>query len=921
MATDTSTLPHLRFPKQLKGRARLPGGGTQDPQTPLNRTNRTEHSLRLTRSTASAVAEWKVLQDRRTQQGLPSMSAGVPFVLQVDPNLDLDKLRHAFDFEIVSERPDGFVIVAAPDADASKLAKAIEDFATSVQGSATVASVYEIHPESSLKRIRAISETLHEKWSSLEGVQECIVDVGIECVGIEEIPPPPKPVVRRANEGDARWAKREQRYEASHSAWLTEKVRIYEAWDALKDSRTNDVIRFVERSYGGEILKIQDNATADSTQGSFSIRVRISGKGLKDFVQNYPFVFTVEEPDDVTVLVQHSASDADQAVQVEFESPNASAPSVGVIDSGIQEGHKWLADAIDGGRSICLLPDETSVADEVTSGRHGTRVAGAVLFGEAVPRDGKHRLPFWIRNARVLNRDNRIPQRLAPHLASKVAIVRLLQAPRPTRIFNQSINSTAACRLTHMSVWAAELDGLSYQNDILVVQSVGNLSEQVVLDCVSGDQRTHGGASAIEDAAQCRVANPAQSLQALTVGSVAYCSFEEGNWRSSAGELGERSSFSRNGLGIWDVVKPEVVEYGGDHLVGSDPLRIATPEVGRQCYPELVRSTLHAGPAVDRDAIGTSYSTPKVTHLAAHLQALLPSEPCLLYRALIVQSARWPSWALALLERFRAIKDRDRKQEQRAKRACAAAKKKNQEPPAWATASVDTSEQREVEAQVLSVIRRIGFGLPTLERATRNTDFRTTLITSGVQRLEVGSCDIFQVPIPHSVRAAGNDYDVLVEVTLSYVANPRRTRRTAQRYLSVWLDWISNSREESIASFEARALKDEDEDGDEDKASQPRRGDPFPWVLGRQADHGSIHGVTRSEGTLQKDWAVVKLHQLPETLCVAVRAHKGWSRDPEASAQYALAVSFEVLNQEVSIYEDIRVAVDELIAEIETAEG
>ena len=78
-----------------------------------------------------------------------------------------------------------------------------------------------------------------------------------------------------------------------------------------------------------------------------------------------------------------------------------------------------------------------------------------------------------------------------------------------------------------------------------------------------------------------------------------------------------------------------------------------------------------------------------------------------------------------------------------------------------------------------------------------------------------------------------------------------------------------------------------------------------------------MRGVKRSAGTVQKDWAIVKSNQLPDDFCVAIVGHKGWSRDPDSSARYALAVSFEVIGQEVPIYEDVRVAVERLRVEIE----
>ena len=55
----------------------------------------------------------------------------------------------------------------------------------------------------------------------------------------------------------------------------------------------------------------------------------------------------------------------------------------------------------------------------------------------------------------------------------------------------------------------------------------------------------------------------------------------------------------------------------------------------------------------DRDETGSSFAAPKVARIAAQLQRLLPDQPALLYRALIVQSARWPTWAETLLAELR----------------------------------------------------------------------------------------------------------------------------------------------------------------------------------------------------------------------------------------------------------------------------
>lgn len=361
----------------------------------------------------------------------------------------------------------------------------------------------------------------------------------------------------------------------------------------------------------------------------------------------------------------------------------------------------------------------------------------------------------------------------------------------------------------------------------------------------------------------CRIANPAQSLQALTVGSIAYGTIEAAGWRSLASHTGQPSAFSRSGLGIWGSIKPEVVEFGGDCLRdGGSPLSVGMPQAGREAYPELVRSTLHGGPAYDRDDVGTSYAVPKVARIAAKLQEVLPEESCLLYRGLIVQSAQWPEWTEHL--------------------------------------------SREQHADVL---RRIGYGIPDEERASANTPHRTTFITHQDRVIGSGDCRIYQVPIPIELRRAGDDYDIRIDVTLSYASSPRRTRRHPRGYLATWLDWVSSGKGESFGDFVDRAIK-----RDTDPPNSPGA---LGWTIESRTNWGAIPDIRRNLGTVQKDWSFVKSNALPEDLCIAVRGHQGWSRDPDSAANYTLAVTFEIIGQEISIYEPLRVAVLELESEVE----
>jgi hypothetical protein len=861
--TTERPFQHLPLPLRYRGDALLPRGGKQSAQTKDNKSHFAAHAAVLHKSALSASDSHRQHRADRQRDNLPGVPNGIPILLQVDPDLDLSLLREKFNFEIVSEQEDGYVIVASEDVQLSALLKMINEFSTEKRGSATIASIHRLFDDPTqderLKQI--LSDTLYQAWPKIRDDQIYVCDIGIGGLGSTDIPDLP---TRGKRDSDADWARKE-------AEWSQRRTAAYQAWDDVKCQREDEVARFV-RFYAGQILNIVDGCTiyAIRLPDSFTVRVELPGKGLRDLVLNYSYVFEVVEPDDVE-LPQHAKEPSEQLeVTVVPRPPNSDAPVVCVIDGGIQEGHRLLVAAIDADNSRCFLPNvpPTEVGDYVQPGGHGTRVAGAILYGESVPQTGEPILECWVQNARVLDNNCSMPDALFPPAAMRAIVERYNNGTRQTKLFNHSINATAPCRTQHMSAWAAEIDALSEQRDVLVVQSAGNI----------GGVESHLAAGReypwYLTEASCRVANPAQSLQALTVGSVAYGSFESAGWRSFATQGGHPSSFSRSGFGIWDVIKPEVVEYGGDDLrMISGSAKIGRPSIARPCYPELVRSTMYPpGPAIDRDDVGTSYAAPKVTRIAAKLQELLPLENCLLYRALIVQSARWPTWT------------------------------------SWA---LEASEE-------LGILRLIGYGIPNIDRATTNTEYRTTLFASKDPRVpeqdlrvRAGECHFFQVPIPAAMRRPGQEHDILIEVTLSYAAQPRRTRRKVRRYLSTWVDWKSSKLREPIERFRLRAMKDQEED------EGIEHGTPIPWMLDARPNWGRIRGVKRSAGTVQKDWAVVKSNQLPDDFCIAVVGHRGWSYDPDSSARYALTVSFEVVGKQIKIYEDVRVAVERLRADIE----
>lgn len=880
---ESHNFEHLPLLLRYEGAARLRGFGQTSPQTVANRNARQAHSISLHNASQSFSANWQNRRSQRQGQSLPVIAGGVPILIEVDPSLDLDVLREKFSFEIVAEQEEGYVIVASEDIELNAFKEMVNGFATQVHGAATVASVHRLFDDpSQTERLRRIlSETLFGEWNRIDDGQLYVVDLGIACVGTSEIPPLPR---KGKRDTDASWAKKER-------DWSQARADAYSAWDDIKRAREAELEEFIH-FYQAEILHLIDGSALDAVlPDSFTVRLRINGAGLKDLILNYAYIFEVLEPEDIALPQQAARAAAQLAAVVTPMEPDVAAPAVCVIDSGIQESHTFLEPAIDAPASYCFLPgtNTADVGDYVRPAGHGTRVAGAVLYGETIVDEGSVQLPFWIQNARVLDEQNTMPVELLPAAVIRAVVDRFHGGSRRTRIFNHSINAYVSCRTRHMSAWAAEIDMLCNSYDILVIQSAGNLQ-------ISGNNPYPGVKDHLNAGreypdyfceASARIANPSQSLQAITVGSIAYGAFEAGDWRTFAQGLGRPSAFSRSGPGIWNTIKPEVVEYGGDdvrtHNVPAD-----VQDGGRvaAACPELIRSTMYPpGPAFDRDETGTSFAAPKVTRLAARLQQLFPDQSALLYRALIIQSARWPSWADDLLKQLRnpELQDQVRKQQ-----------------------LLDEASR---------VIRSIGYGHPDENRATANIDYRTTFITNDEKTIRARECHIYQVPIPMELRRPGDEFDLRIDVTMSYCAQPRRTRRNLRRYLSTWVDWKSSRLGESIDDFRVRALKEEE------SGTEPLPASGIPWTLNESAISGFVRDTKRNNGTVQKDWATVKSNMLPENFCIAVVGHQGWSHDPDSEARYALTVTFEILGQEIVIYEPLRAAVIELQTELEAETG
>lgn len=848
--------PHLTLLYKAQGAAKFQPSPQSNNRVEHNRQNRSEHASYLAEGFRAYDKLAKEQKAVREKEGLPEIAAGVPFLLQIPDEDDemVAFLSRNLGLELVAEYDEGYVIVSTEELDLQKLIDLTNDFISSERGSGQMARILEIDPEplSDKRLARILDEEIQSNWP-LDDSQTYVLDISIE-VAPYDIPREKPKGLRKNSTQETR-----ERLVAEHA----EKTRAFwDHWDEETFRRQQEIDRFVQH-YGGDVMQITDNSHLVTFPDSFSVRIRMNGQGFTDLIKNYPNLFEVTVPDEIEQPFGAGIGIRPESDNFNLLPPPDSSPSVCVIDSGIQENHQWLQNAILSDLSRCFVPGEADddVADYVSAGGHGTRVAGACFYPERIPLSGDFEALFWLINARVLDDKCGLSTSVfPPQLIHE--IVRIYKELRGTRLFQHSIASNSPCRIQRMSTWAAAMDLLSFREDVLFLQAAGNLYVNGshpfpgIIDHIRYDRDYP--AYLTEPAS--RIANPAQSLQALTVGSISQSFFEEEDKRSVAPER-HPSSFTRTGFGMWNSIKPEVVEFGGDYVRDSgNPPALSTPA---EVCPELLRSTLHSGPAFDSDTVGTSFAAPKVAHIAGTLEAMFPDFGSLLYRALIVNSARWPDWA----------------------------------------------ESGGQESR-LHAARTIGYGLPSLERSTTNSEFRVTLTTDQIYEVRAGEGLIYGVPIPEVIRRPGEDFGVRIDVTLSYAAEPRRTRKSRRGYLAVWLDWKASRPQESFDTFSARMLKDLEADDDTGDGN-------FSWMLGNRLEKdGATNGVSRGYGTVQKDWTVARSYELPETFGVVVRGHKGWARNDEsATARFALTVSFEINGTNVMLYEKIKEAVE---AEIET---
>lgn len=371
------------------------------------------------------------------------------------------------------------------------------------------------------------------------------------------------------------------------------------------------------------------------------------------------------------------------------EVPEPDAPAVCVLDSGVNHGHPLLEGLLN--PEDCHAYDPAWGTDDHHG--HGTEMAGLAAYGDLTTAlEASSVIPIRNRleSVKILPRkgdnDPKLYAAITADATSRVEI----KAPHRNRAFAMAITADAETDRGQPTAWSAAIDALAAGRSFdpssaklvyldadptasrLFVLSAGNVGVLAVEHLDRSDTEP--------------VQDPAQSWNALTVGA---CTEQVeiqdpalATWRhvSPSGELAPFSTTSVTFDKEWPI-KPDVVLEGGNAAHDG----AGTVDVCR----DLSLLTTHHQPSARLlvDTCGTSAAAAQAARLAASVMGAYPDYWPETIRALVVHSAQWS--------------------------------------PAM-RAQLDPLSGKRARANLL---RRYGFGVPSLERAVRSANDALTLVT------------------------------------------------------------------------------------------------------------------------------------------------------------------------------------------------
>lgn len=342
--------------------------------------------------------------------------------------------------------------------------------------------------------------------------------------------------------------------------------------------------------------KIQITKKTKYTPELTVYRICLDNMEELELFEEFEGIYSIEpmETYDITL----DALDQEKNIPIKEMDEDEDYPIVGILDSGIKpipHLEKWLGD-----HKFSGYPEEYQ------DNGHGTFVSGIVAYGDELDADGNS----LVNGIRLFDATV-YPDVKKETIYADDLIDRIREAVEKNsaeiKIWNLSLGSSDQADLDEFSDFGMALDSIQDENDILIVKSAGNCT------------------NFLQNKPKQRISKSADSVRAVVVGSIT----KTGN-ENDYTEANMPSPFTRIGPGPCNIIKPDLVHYGGNvGIMDGQIIKNGVPSFG-------------VDGRIKYDC-GTSFSTPRVTRVASELNHLINEEfDPLLIRALLVHSAQYP---------------------------------------------------------------------------------------------------------------------------------------------------------------------------------------------------------------------------------------------------------------------------------------
>jgi subtilisin family serine protease len=314
----------------------------------------------------------------------------------------------------------------------------------------------------------------------------------------------------------------------------------------------------------------------------------------------------------------------------------------------VQSGHPLIGPALGEGE---VFPDRQYQFvtggpndGDIKTGGHGTGVSGIAIYGDVAEgiKNKSFQPQVWLFSARVTNENNEYKEESLLENQLEEAIDYFVRNYSNCKVINISLGDS---RLIYQEGekqfrLAARIDEIAYRlqhKNILFVISAGNFWHDS-----DSPELIHTDYPNYLLGENARIIDPATAAIALTVGSISMgkgsSQYQDDAKRRAIAKVAKYPSpFTRSGFGVDSMIKPDLVEFGGDSILDGD--RVIDNDPGAAV---ITLNKNFQSQSLFKAYIGTSFSAPRVANLAAKLFTKFPDASSNLIRAVIADSAEIP---------------------------------------------------------------------------------------------------------------------------------------------------------------------------------------------------------------------------------------------------------------------------------------